>query len=257
MTKTLDSQTLHTALTLLSLEYIKECLGSSPNGIVNAQAALDKLKEVGLGGTVNAKALRSIVNTAKEDNASLIKHIKKLYPQALIVPYGDFFKVMKEYNLAVGLVEHYIKPIPEENIEQIYNASKALQYLYLNDLRYVRKIRIDFDMPKHLTRSIADYIARFPLIASSLMLFSNEEDYRKYRRSIEIDSEKLDTEDWLIAAPVVDVPENTTIEFYSGREEDRIRRIQDPIVFKASKVGAVIVSMWGEEADSSIFDKYR
>ena len=68
---------------------------------------------------------------------------------------------------------------------------------------------------------------------------------------------RLDQNDWLIAAPVADLPENTTIEVFSGRAEKRKRIIEDPIVFKASAIGAVIVSMWGEEADSSIFDKYR
>lgn len=48
-----------------------------------------------------------------------------------------------------------------------------------------------------------------------------------------------------------------TIEVFSSRAERRKRIIEDPIVFKASAIGAVIVSMWGEEADSSIFDKYR
>lgn len=40
-------------------------------------------------------------------------------------------------------------------------------------------------------------------------------------------------------------------------EEDRKRRLEDPIVFRATKVGIVIVSMWGEEASDSMFDKYR
>lgn len=39
--------------------------------------------------------------------------------------------------------------------------------------------------------------------------------------------------------------------------EDRKRRLEDPIVFRATKIGIVIVSMWGEEASDSMFDKYR
>lgn len=257
MNKLLDSQTLHTALTLLSVEYIKECLGSHSNGTVSAQVTLDKLNKAGLGSTVNAQVLRNLVTTSRKSEISLIKDIKAAYPQALIVPYIDFFRVMKEYNLAVGLIEHYIKPIPEENIEQIYKASEAFEHLSLNAMYYVNKIRIDSDMPKRLTRSIADYIARFPLISDRSILFPNIEDRNRYELSIEVFSNILGRNDWLIAAPVDDVPKNTTIEYYSGREQERIRRIQDPIVFKASRVGAVIVSMWGEEADSSIFDKYR
>lgn len=33
--------------------------------------------------------------------------------------------------------------------------------------------------------------------------------------------------------------------------------IEDPIIFKASKIGAVIVTMWDKEAEDSMFDKYR
>lgn len=35
------------------------------------------------------------------------------------------------------------------------------------------------------------------------------------------------------------------------------KRLEDPIVFRATKIGIVIVSMWGEEASDSMFDKYR
>lgn len=50
---------------------------------------------------------------------------------------------------------------------------------------------------------------------------------------------------------------NIRIEIFSKAEEDRKRRLEDPIVFRATKVGIVIVSMWGEEASDSMFDKYR
>lgn len=39
--------------------------------------------------------------------------------------------------------------------------------------------------------------------------------------------------------------------------EMKKRIIEDPIIFKASKIGAVIVTMWDKEAEDSMFDKYR
>lgn len=62
---------------------------------------------------------------------------------------------------------------------------------------------------------------------------------------------------WLIAAPYDTMENNIRIEIFSKAEEDRKRRLEDPIVFRATKVGIVIVSMWGEEASDSMFDKYR
>lgn len=62
---------------------------------------------------------------------------------------------------------------------------------------------------------------------------------------------------WLIAAPYDTMENNIRIEIFSKAEEDRKRRLEDPIVFRATKIGIVIVSMWGEEASDSMFDKYR
>ena len=42
-----------------------------------------------------------------------------------------------------------------------------------------------------------------------------------------------------------------------GSHRLKLRLLEDPIVFRATKVGIVIVSMWGEEASDSMFDKYR
>lgn len=40
-------------------------------------------------------------------------------------------------------------------------------------------------------------------------------------------------------------------------EEARKRQLEDPIVFKANEIGAIIATMWDTEATDSIFDKYR
>lgn len=47
------------------------------------------------------------------------------------------------------------------------------------------------------------------------------------------------------------------IEKISGKEEARKRQLEDPIVFKANEIGAIIATMWDTEATDSIFDKYR
>lgn len=260
MKKTLDSNTLKTALTLLSMEYMKECLGASETGARKAEKELVRLKAAGLSRCTNARILSSMTSDNSGSTRRLACEIKQAYPKALIVPYIDLFRVMKEYNLSVGLIEHYTKIIPEENIAQICEASEALDHLELNHMRYIRKIKIDSDMPKSAVRLISNYVARFPLMASdgwSPLLRDVKDMSYDYDIHISISSRKLEQDEWLIAAPVADLPENTTIEYYSSRAENRKRIAEDPIVFKASAIGAVIVSMWGEEANSSIFDKYR
>lgn len=72
-----------------------------------------------------------------------------------------------------------------------------------------------------------------------------EEDY------LHLGTSYLDHNTWLIAAPYDTMENNIRIEIFSKAEEDRKRRLEDPIVFRATKVGIVIVSMWGEEASGS------
>lgn len=253
---------MHTALTLISVEYVRECLGFSSSGTERAACELAKLKAAGLGSSSNAQILSRITSRESNSYVRLISEIKRAYPQALIVPYADLFRVMAEYNLSVGRIEHYSKIIPEENVDQIYEASQALEHLKLNHMRYIDRVIIDSDLPRSVTMQIARYVARFPLVAPddwrNKFLLNHLADFpRKHRGSIDMAVSRIEQDEWLIAAPVADLPENTIIEYYSGREETRKRIAEDPIVFKASWAGAVIASMWGEEADSSIFDKYR
>lgn len=108
----------------------------------------------------------------------------------------------------------------------IAEASNALNSLNLNYVSWVEAVRIDSRMSK-------------------------EEDY------LHLGTSYLDHNTWLIAAPYDTMENNIRIEIFSKAEEDRKRRLEDPIVFRATKVGIVIVSMWGEEASDSMFDKYR
>lgn len=245
------AETLRTALVLIASEYMKDCLKESKQSTIITELA--KLEEAGLRDTKNAQILRSIREDEKP--AKLVKEIKNAYPGALIVPYKDFFQVMKDYNLAVGRIDHYTGIIPEKNVQEIHRAAVAFKQasLSLNDMRYVSYIRLNSDLDKSVVNAAFEYFSRFPLITQdrSGVLRAG------VHVSHNVSSYGLNSEDWLIAAPVADLPKNITIELYSKKAEDRRRIAQDPIVFKASRIGAVIVSMWGEEANSSIFDKYR
>lgn len=75
--------------------------------------------------------------------------------------------------------------------------------------------------------------------------------------SVSFSSYTLNDSDWCIAAPYDTMTDNITIRMYSGKEEARKRQLEDPIVFKANEIGAIIATMWDTEATDSIFDKYR
>lgn len=74
---------------------------------------------------------------------------------------------------------------------------------------------------------------------------------KKYLEGQNVDK----TED--IKAQIAKLEANITIRMYSGKEEARKRQLEDPIVFKANEIGAIIATMWDTEATDSIFDKYR
>lgn len=121
--------------------------------------------------------------------------------------------------------------------------------------------RIDSRMSKDMTKRLVEYFSRFPFV------FKGIDRGYQYMRSIggsykeedylHLGTSYLDHNTWLIAAPYDTMENNIRIEIFSKAEEDRKRRLEDPIVFRATKVGIVIVSMWGEEASDSMFDKYR
>lgn len=109
-------------------------------------------------------------------------------------------------------------------------------------------------MSKDMTKRLVEYFSRFPFV------FKGIDRGYQYMRSIggsykeedylHLGTSYLDHSAWLIAAPYDTMENNIRIEIFSKAEED-------PIVFRATKIGIVIVSMWGEEASDSMFDKYR
>ena len=151
--------------------------------------------------------------------------------------------------------------LPSENVSQIAKASNALNSLNLNYVSWVEAARIDSRMSKDMTKRLVEYFSRFPFV------FKGIDPGYQYMRSIggsykeedylHLGTSYLDHSAWLIAAPYDTMENNIRIEIFSKAEEDRKRRLEDPIVFRATKIGIVIVSMWGEEASDSMFDKYR
>lgn len=131
---------------------------------------------------------------------------------------------MAKYNLACGPISAYEGIIPEENTRDVEKASRALSVsdIAFNDFLYLRRVRVGTDkLSKKELNMVVEYLRRFPYV------------------------------------PVDTMTNNTTIELYSEYSEMKKRIIEDPIIFKASKIGAVIVTMWDKEAEDSMFDKYR
>ena len=148
-----------------------------------------------------------------------------------------------------------------ENVLQIAEATEAFKYLKFGEMCLIKQLRINSDMPKPLVKQLVEYFSRFPFTYGHITQgwdYMRAIGQKEHQDDLIFRSCRYVTaSDWFIAAPVADVPENVRIELYSKAEEDRRRRLEDPIVFKITPAGVVIVSMWGEEAKAEIFDKYR
>ena len=69
----------------------------------------------------------------------LLKKARSLYKDALLIPYDDFEKVIRKYDLVCGTFMEYIGDIPSEILPEIEKSCKAVKQLgdYVNYLREV------------------------------------------------------------------------------------------------------------------------
>lgn len=222
-----------------------------------ARVELAKLRESGLGDSLNAKKLASIIDSTSEADPfgvrinigkviNTIAKAKLILPDSIVVPWKAFFEILAKYNLACGPISAYEGIIPEENTRDVEKASRALSVsdIAFNDFLYLRRVRVGTDkLSKKELNMVVEYLRRFPYVPSQL--------------NVRATYDTLMRNEWIIAAPVDTMTNNTTIELYSEYSEMKKRIIEDSIIFKASKIGAVIVTMWDKEAEDSMFDKYR
>lgn len=119
------------------------------------------------------------------------------------------------------------------------------------------RVRVGTDkLSKKGLNMIVEYLRRFPYVPSQLTISDVLRNIVGKQLNVRAEYSTLMRNEWIIAAPV-DTMTNTTIELYSEYSEMKKRIIEDPIIFKASEIGAVIVTMWDKEAEDSMFDKYR
>ena len=120
------------------------------------------------------------------------------------------------------------------------------------------RVRVGTDkLSKKELNMVVEYLRRFPYVPSQLKISDVLRNIVGKQLNVRATYDTLMRNEWIIAAPVDTMTNNTTIELYSEYSEMKKRIIEDPIIFKASKIGAVIVTMWDKEAEDSMFDKYR
>ena len=290
----LTPESLHTALYLISLEYINRYLPEksdvlSLNDItkidnskrIMAEIRLKKLIDAGLGYSYNAKKLKNILENDRNGNdirsaalkseIDFIQQVKSLYSKSLIVPWLDFYKVLKKYGLVCSTLDDYEKIIPEENENELLIASQKFNSCgnNFNKFRIAERVRINSDnLRKKDLNFLIDFIGRLPFddIIDRPSIYGFAPVLDDLFKNVKIVGRKgydynNKEKEWFIAAQEEDLENNVKIELYSSKAEFKRKQLElmknDPIIFKASQYGAVIVTMWDKEADDEIFDKYK
>lgn len=273
--KKVDSESsLKTALPLIVImmeEYFKKEEEKSNSSLLS----LDKVKEkyhtlvkLGLSNSVNARELKTILNNQIAFNESVIKaqnlieYIKKvnsiLNKNSYLISFEQFEQICQKYNLVYNLLENYTGVIPEENIIQLENISnKISRILDINeDLYSVNEVEIASDGEAFFNWIEDKRLLYLPSL--SRMHFGDQilhsdisKDYPdcptvSYKNLNFVRATKLTNTTFLIAAP----------KSYF-KNDLKITVNKDPIVFQICPYGCLIHSVWGEEANDVVLERYR
>lgn len=263
----MSAEDIQKALIMMSVRFIETYIPKIEKEGLLAIRRLKMLKEVGLDEIYNATQLAKI--TADDQHSQsvrkMIQEVKSVYPLALIVSWDDFYKIIKKYNLAIDLIQNYKKPIPEKNLDELIRASYKFNECYKNfqsNIYMINDIEIKKDgMNKKELNDMIDYWGRIPIIRSYKFFDEPTEQIKTVQRFVNnftiYNSYLSMKEDWFIAAPISDLPNNVKIRITTQAEIDERKRVEDPIIFKATEFGVIIATMWDKEANDEIFEKYK
>ena len=269
-----SESSLKTALPLIVImmeEYFKkeeEKSNSSLLSLDNIKEKYKKLVMLGLSNSVNARELKTILDNQIAFNESVIKaqnlieYIKKvnsiLNKNSYLISFEQFKQICQKYNLVYNVLENYTGVIPEENIIQLDNISNKISRIpnINEDLYLVNEVNIASD-----GRAFSNWIKdkRILYLPSLICLKLGNEiwysdiaiDYPDcptvtYKNLNFVKASKLTNTTFLIAAP----------KSYF-KNDFKITVNKDPIVFQICPYGCLIHSVWGEEANDVVLERYR
>ena len=222
---------VRTELALVAAEYVRRYHAKVDTS--KARVELAKLRESGLGDSLNAKKLASIIDSTSEADPfgvrinigkviNTIAKAKLILPDSIVVPWKAFFEILAKYNLACGPISAYEGIIPEENTRDVEKASRALSVsdIAFNDFLYLRRVRVGTDkLSKKELNMVVEYLRRFPYVPSQLKISDVLRNIVGKQLNVRATYDTLMRNEWIIAAPVDTMTNNTTIELYSEYSE--------------------------------------
>lgn len=252
-------------------EYFKqevEKSNSSPLSLDKVKEKYNKLVKLGLSNSVNARELKTIIDNQIVYNESIVKaqnlieYIRKvnsiLNKNSYLISFEQFEQVCQKYNLVYNLLENYTGVIPEENIIQLESISDKISRIpgINEDLYLVHEVSIASD-GKDFANWIKDRKILY-LPSLTYLKFGNQ----IWNSDISMDYPDCPTVgfDTLNSARVSKIT-NTTFLIAAPethfKDNFKITINKDPIVFQFCPYGCLIHSVWGEEANDVVLERYR
>lgn len=262
-TKPVVEPTIKESLANLAIEVIGAAKNTSlvPLYEDNLSSEYNKLVDLGLKNSANAKIIKRQLDNINYHNKAIIKAEKLLkYMKVINELLGDsvilvstsaFYELCHKYNLSIGRLQDYTGVVPAANLEEL----ARIEY-ELSDKYY--KLRINENIWRvtgvHNYSSYSNELIQKSLDAT-FSIFKVDmgweiKDFFKnqsWADRVVFDRTCVDKNCFFIACPKSNLQEKTVI----------VSHAVDPIIFQYCPYGILIYTMWGEEAEDKVFEEYK
>lgn len=237
-------------------------------GFTNAQPILDykrqkeeweaSMKEFskGIGAISDALGLKIFrIKTVR----TLIAARETFGEETLLIPYDDFERLMRKYNLVCGPFSSYRGEIPADKVDEISRLQLLMMqknHDYINRLSPITRLK--YDENEYWFMNIPGYINRFPFAKPSdeshpYWWSSNLRDMhgKEIRNGWRWEYETGSPVELFICAP------SKHMEKIRALRMPRLIDYRDPFICAHTDYGILVFTRWGEEADDAIIKKYE
>jgi len=265
---TTTSAPVQTAMLVEMIRLLQQCQQMMPDAAMPEAPEMTeqqrKLQELGFTNTVEIqqwrrkqKAWRQQVGAMAKANkykrnlrhsVEILIDARRTYgDDTLLIPYGDFERLMRKYNLVCGPFEAYKGRVPLSKMSDIARLKNQPAPHYINRLFHVTGYRV---LSSWNFGGIPEYLVRFPYTKSDSAYGRDLHDQPQYDwDNLGYELKIGAAEDFFICAPAKDMEKMHRV--YS------IRSSSDPFVCAHTDCGILVFTRWGEEADDKVVRKYE
>lgn len=225
-----------------------------------------RLCVLGLGNSANAKFLKERMRDINAYNRNILKARKLLDyvktmneflgDSVILVSRDSFYKLCHKYKLSIGFLEQFTGVIPDANLKELsdikYKMDEYYGYVKLYTNQHIVKIQRIYNHSDKSDSSIYKYFDdNFNIISYPAYIYDmgdiEEFENEEWAKKVSLTVQYVNREDMFIACPKSNLQEKTVI----------VSHAVDPIIFQYCPYGVLIYTMWGEEAEDKVFEKYK